>query len=285
MTSLVSYLSSMYKQQSPVSVSSAISALLVTIVVLLIAASANAQTTDTISIDPVPTAEVDQNNGAVPPLEESMPTPSNTANQVSPTTSIIKTDLEALPPNTAREAALTSLNQAPASKTLQNSSTISRMQAWREAVKNRKLALEEKRIALQNASTSRQARLGNATQSNITVGVSSITATLNNAITNSLNINARLQSKVTELETRDIDMSAATTLLTEADELLNLAMEALEGISINAQYAVTSDDPLADWAAVRQQFSEVRDLIKRAHEVMREASSIIKSSIRPANNN
>lgn len=275
----------MYKQQSPVSVSSAISALLVTIVVLLIAASANAQTTDTISIDPVPTAEVDQNNGAVPPLEESMPTPSNTANQVSPTTSIIKTDLEALPPNTAREAALTSLNQAPASKTLQNSSTISRMQAWREAVKNRKLALEEKRIALQNASTSRQARLGNATQSNITVGVSSITATLNNAITNSLNINARLQSKVTELETRDIDMSAATTLLTEADELLNLAMEALEGISINAQYAVTSDDPLADWAAVRQQFSEVRDLIKRAHEVMREASSIIKSSIRPANNN
>lgn len=74
-------------------------------------------------------------------------------------------------------------------------------------------------------------------------------------------------------------------LLTEAGELLNLAMEALEGVSINAQYAVTSDEPMNDWAAVRQQLSEVRDLIKQAHEVMREASAIIKSSIRPTDTN
>ncbi len=274
----------MHKQQSPISVSSTVWALLVTIVVLLIAASASAQTTDVVTIDPVPAENVDQTNVIAPLPEMRMPdVPTSTA---PATPAEIRTMTEQpLPSNTTGEATLANPDRVSANASLGNASTTNRMQTWREAIKNRQTALEEKRIALQNSSSTRTALLRATAQSNITVGVSRITAVLNNAIANSLSINTRLQTKATELEGRGLDMSAVNVLLTEAGELLNLAMEALEGVSINAQYAVTSDEPMNDWAAVRQQLSEVRDLIKQAHEVMREASAIIKSSIRPTDTN
>lgn len=276
----------MYKQQSPISVSSTIWALLVTIVVLLIAASASAQTTDTISIDPVPAESASQTNVVAPLPAIPMPdVPTSTTPAPATPIEIRTINTQSLPTNTTSNTTLANPNKVSANATQGNASITSRIQTWRETIKNRRTVLEEKRIALQNSTSSRPALLRAAAQSNITVGVSRITAVLNNAITNSLSINTRLQTKAAELEGRNMDMSAVNVLLTEVGELLNLAMEALEGVSINAQYAVTSDEPMTDWMAVRQQLSEVRDLIQQAHEVMREASAIIKISIRPTDTN
>lgn len=264
----------MHKQQSPISVSSTVWALLVTAVVLLVAASASAQTDDIISIDPV-----SDNLNQVEPVPPSNLPPAPMPDPDLATST--RADREApLPLNTIREARPAGSNRDSIQAFSRNaSSTTDRMQAWREAVANRKATLEEKRLALQNASTTREARLKERTQANVTVGANRITAVLNNAIAKSTDINARLAVKAEELEARGVDMSEVNTLVAEATELLRLAAAALEGITINTEYAVTSDDPLADWESVREQFSEVRDLIKQAHEVMREASSIIKTHI------
>ena len=269
----------MHKQQSPISVSSTVWALLVTAIVLLVAASASAQTEDTISIDPV-----SDNLNQVEPVPPSN-LPSAPMPDPDPATSTRGNGVVApLPLNTIREARPASSNRDSIQAFSRSaSSTTDRMQTWREAVANRKATLEEKRLALQNASTTREARLKERTQANVTIGANRITAVLNNAIVKSNDINARPAVKAEELEARGVDMSAVNTLVAEATELLRLAAAALEGITINTEYAVTSDDPLADWEAVRQQFSEVRDLIKQAHEVMREASAIIKTNITRAN--
>lgn len=265
----------MHKQQSPISVSSTVWALLVTAIVLLVAASASAQTEDTISIDPVSDNGVNQVEPVPPSNLPPAPMP-----DPDPATSTPGDKAVPLPLNTIREARPASSNRDSIQAFSRSaSSTTDRMQAWREAVANRKATLEEKRLALQNASSTREARLKERTQANVTIGANRITTVLNSAIAKSNDINARLAVKAEELEARGVDMSAVNTLVAEATELLRLAAAALEGISINTEYAVTSDDPLADWEAVRQQFSEVRDLIKQAHEVMREASAIIKTNI------
>ncbi|MCB9818796.1 hypothetical protein H6788_01295 [Candidatus Nomurabacteria bacterium] len=268
----------MHKQQSPISVSSTVWALLVTAVVLLVAASASAQTDDAVADDSVPVSDVNQVDPAppanIPPARMRDPATTNRVNGVAP-----------LPSNAMREVRPANSNGTLMDALPTNASTTNRIHAWHEAVTSRKARLEEKRIALQNASTTRQARLGDAVRSNVTVGASRITTVLSNAIAKSISINERLASKAGELEARGNDMSAVNTLVSEANELLRLAMEALEGITINTEYAVTSDNPLADWEAVRQQFSEVRDLIKSAHEVMREATTIIKTNISSADDN
>jgi len=269
----------MHKQQSPISVSSTVWALLVTAIVLLIAASASAQTDDIISIDPVSDNEVNQVEPAMPEVLPPAPMP-----DPDPATSTPGDKAVPLPLNTIREARPASSNRDSIQAFSRSaSSTTDRMQAWRESVANRKAALEQKRLALENASTTREARLGERARANVTVAANRIVAVLNNAIAKSTNINERLAGKAKELEARGADMSVVNALIADATELLRLAMEALGGITINTEYAVTSDDPLADWEAVRKQLSEVRDLIKQAHEVMREASAIIKSNVTRTN--
>lgn len=274
----------MYKQQSPLSVSSTVWALLVTVVVLLIAASANAQTTDTISIEPVQANNVSQTNSATPPLLAPMPDTPTSSNPGTPT-DVRSVPATSQPTNTTRAVTRVNASNTPITTTFTNESSPNRMQSWREAIKNRQVALEQKRMAMQNASSSRAALLRTSAQANVTVGINSIATSLNNAITNSLNINTRLKNKAIELEARGVDMATTNALLGESEQYLNLAMEALQGVSLNAQYAVTSSDPVTDWMAVRQQLSEVRDLIKQAHTVMREASASIKIAIKPMDTN
>lgn len=264
----------MYKQQKFLNVSSTIWALIVTAIVLLIAASANAQTTDGENVESV---QPINDMGDIAPLPERRPTNDAT------TTDGSQPQLNSLPVTSELRPFSTSTERS-ATTTANNASdpTAAMIQERRAAIAARQAALQEKRVALQNTTSAREAVLEEALRNRITSGASQLAVVLNRAIVTQKSINVRLQAKAAELQERGHDTTAVLTNLSHADELLTLAEEALAGIETNARYAAGSDTPRDDWTSVREQVAEVRELLREAREMIRNALSMLRAQLRPS---
>lgn len=247
----------MYKLLKPFSVSSVLWAALVTALVLLIAASANAQTAE----NEVTTDRTEQR----PPLPP-VPLPNNAS-----------IERGAIRDNVASSSARVSEVRDRMTEMSEERKAIFEERA--ALIEARKASLEEKRQMLENASSSRRARLSEEAQSRAQNGMARVSSVLSSAISKSRDFADRLSSKAESLEARGLDMESAKAMISDANEYLDQAEEALQGIDINTEYAVTSDRPIEYWQDVREQFAIVRGLIKQAHESLRGAVGEIKAMI------
>lgn len=256
----------MYKLLKPLSVSSLIWALLVTAIVLFVAAGANAQAPDEMTAS--------DSEGSANSLPSQMPPIPAVRTQVEARTPAT----EPLPPRDT-VASSTTNNTAPnargeAGQTGMRTEAINQRLA---DIETRRAAIEEKRQSLQNASTTRQARLSEATQERALNGMTRVNSVLITAINKTRDFADRLISRAEDLEARGLDTKAAVDFINQADQQLNLAEQALRDIDINAEYALTSDQPRTDWQDVREQFGSVRTALKSAHELLRSATSELKA--------
>jgi hypothetical protein len=261
----------MYKQQRSTWISSTVSALIVTAIVLLIAAAANAQT-NTTDNDTINRVE------EVAPLSE-VRAQSAAGNGGSSTSSA--SDLPPQRPHITPGARPVHLRTATG--TVERQTSLANIRAARKAsIEDLKTKLAQKRAALENASTSRKALLRATAQTSVINGMSRVADVLSSAITKIQSASNRLRAKAEEIRDRGIDVSSALSKLDDADEYLRLAKEALEGMDTNARFAATGESPVNDWADVRQQFTEVRDLIRQAQASIREAMQTLRLLLTPA---
>lgn len=235
----------MYKQQKPISLSSTVWALIVTALVLLIAASAHAQTPA--------------------PMNDPMPMPNATADAAGSSTI----------PNPPIPATSTApAENGPATNVTANGVA----DTYQAAIAARRAALETKRVMLESASSTRRAVLTAATQTAIQNGVAAITVTLNQAVGRLREALEHLQSKTGELSAGQ-NSPAISSSLQSASSYLALAEEALGDADLNARYAATSDQPMIDWMDVRQQLTDVRALIQESQRSLRAAADGLAAAL------
>jgi cellobiose-specific phosphotransferase system component IIA len=261
----------MYKQQRSAWISSTVSALIVTAIVLLIAATVNAQTN---------TAEGDTINR----VQEVAPLPEVRAQSAADNAGSSTSSAPNLPPQRPDIApgARPMVRMQTATGTVERQAALANIRAARQAaIQDLQTRLAKKRAALENATTSRKALLRATAQGSVINGMSRVAGVLSGAITKIESATARLRVKAEEIAGRGVDVSSVLSKLDEADEYLRLAEEALEGIDVNARYAATGETPAGDWAEVRQQFAEVRDLIRQAQVSIKEAMQTLRSLLTP----
>lgn len=247
----------MYKLLKPFSISSVLWAAAVTALVLLIAASANAQTTRN---EPV------RDNAEQKPPQQPEPLPNNAPSDRG----AIRDNIASTSPR------MMEVKDRMVEASEERKAMFEEKKALIDA---RKASLEEKRQMLENASSSRKARLSEAVQIKAQNGMARVAGVLSSAISKSRDFADRLLAKAESLEARGLDMSNAKTIIDTADRYLDQAKEALQGIDINTEYAITSDRPIEHWQDVREQFAIVRGLLKSAHENLRAAASEMKAQL------
>lgn len=273
-----------FKLLKPLSASSLIWALLVTAAVLLIATGANAQVgggtsastepdrSTTVPTPPIPqipdNADLPTNpppTPTEPPVPDAVnvsdrtvpppPTPQNLDTANTPTSDIAPTD-----------PSLTVVPTAPVADLRANRSA--EVEARLSAIEERRAAIEAKRQALQSASSTRQSLLPGATQQRALDGMARVSSTLSASINRSKDLIVRLRARITELSAAGFPTDNVMSTISQAEGLLEVADQALRDMDINARYAVTSDQPRADWVDVREQFQTVRQSIKDAHQLL-----------------
>lgn len=142
----------------------------------------------------------------------------------------------------------------------------------------RKAAVEAKRAALATTSVDRIARLEAAAQERITERAAHATERLTAVIEKLEGFIERLNERAEMLAAAGADTAEAEETLLSALDILARAENALADIDVEIEFAVTSGTPRTDWAEAREQFIAVRDLVKEAHTLIREAVTALKGA-------
>jgi len=260
----------MYKQQSPISVSSTVWTILVTIIVLLIAASANAQTStkseETVSTDPV---------DGVTPKELRAPTSTRQIDRKLPA---VRERVEEYRDTRVQNMETTHANVLENTAKRQELFDAKR-QEWQTKIENRRTEIERKRAELASSTAARKAALTERAQERVSDLSQRIASRLTEVIVKMQNLSDRMRARAMELSERDLDVYVVLSNLNEVDTLLNSARDSLSGIDTNIQYAVTSPNPRTDWQSTRSQFEAVRDILKEVRELLRETLLILKNTV------
>lgn len=278
-----------FKLLKPLSASSIIWALLVTAAVLLIASGASAQVNSTsLPTPPIPVIPANTNtpppNPPVPPIPDAANTSSNqipapptppVSDPANVTTSSTPAPLTSSPiSNTTNATAL----PGPDNAVIQTSSMVdplinrtAELEERLSTIEERRLAIEAKREALQSASSTRQALLSETAQQRALDGMARIGSVLSASINKSQDLIARLRGQAEELTANGLPAVNVIATINQAEDRIKLAEQALRNMDINAKYAVTSDQPRADWTEVREQFDTVRQAIREAHLLLTSA--------------
>lgn len=262
---------SIYKQHKPLSLSSGLWALFITALVLVMAASANAEdygTSATPNRPAIKKEEVKAAPAVRPSGMEQKRASSTTDNRLAN--------------QPARDPKMWAATMA--------SSTAARRAEWetkRKAMEvkfeERKASLEERRAALASTTAARKAALAEKVQEHIKQAGERAEQVLTKAIGKIRELSSRLRARASELEGRGVDTTEVKALLTEVDETLVAAENALSGIEVNVEYTATSDNPKNAWVDARAQFKEVHELVKQAHGLLREALAALKAAVAEAN--
>lgn len=265
----------MYKQQKPLTISSGLWALFVTAVVLLVAASANAQTSDdrgnTSSSAPT-NAEVMPKRDQVESAREVRPAPATTAPVPG---------LRPMPAN-----ATTTRGETMEVRKAELATRAALMQEKRATLEQktaeRKTLLEQRREAIASSTLARKASLAEQVQDKVRSMSLRVANQLSTAITKLEEVSDRLRTRANDLSSRGVDVTTVISTLDQANASLSAAKRALEGIDVNIEYTVSSERPTEIWTGTRAQFQEVHAMIKEVRELLREALAEMKEAVRAA---
>lgn len=149
-------------------------------------------------------------------------------------------------------------------------------------MEERKAEIEAKRTEMLARGEEHRAALREQAQQRITTMAERATERLTTIIDEFDATADRMRERAEDLEADGVDISEVVSSIDSADRILTQARNALDSIDVDVEYAVTSEEPSADWADARAQLVEIRDLIKEAQELLREAVATMKSAAEEA---
>src|SRR3989344_1273265 len=258
----------MYKQQKPLSLSSSLWAGCITALVLVIASAANAQDTSTSS------------DATQPIIKRDAVEAPRAARAADAESRQAELDAKVAERKSAMEASRLEREEKMAARKTEMET---KRAEWETKITDRKATIEQKRQEMASSTAARKAALEERVQKKIEQAGARVTEALNRAIVKIGELNARLQARADGLADRGVDTSEVNALLEETDSTLEAAKAALAGIDVNVEYAATSDDPRTDWQDTKAQFQEVRELIRTAHSLLREALAALKTAVSESN--
>lgn len=257
----------MYKHQKPLTVSSALLASLVTVLVLLAASTAKAQDTEELPLRENLEAPRSVVPAAVKTNEQ------NTLNQTQkPAEASMRTRMNS-------STSTKEIEGTKSSATERLTDVKERREAWQKSQVERQKRIEEKRMALASSTIGRKAALQEQAQERISQRTEKLIGFLNRAIDKLRGFSQRLQEKSNSLSDNGADTQQVNTLLDGVEETLMNAEEALKGIDVSVEYALTSDQPRDAWLEVKDQILATREQIRGAHALLREAMAELKVTI------
>jgi ABC-type transporter Mla subunit MlaD len=140
----------------------------------------------------------------------------------------------------------------------------------RENIAERQEIREERREVFTSTIQDRIVNLSN----NVAARLSSVLVRMDH-------IAARLETRIDKLTHAGVDTSSARAKLTEAQKTIDNAQAKLSSLS-SASNAIRSDSPRETFALVRAQFTEIRDLARQAHTLLKETVSLLKNAVQTA---
>lgn len=259
----------MYKQQKPLTITSGLIALFVTVLVLLVASYANAEDTDTEPVVPLPL------RGEVDTAREARQAVQATEN------TDIRARNEALAEE--RKAEMEQRRQELSSQMTKRKEAMEVKRAeFAEKLADRKIDLAEKRALLASSTALRRAALADTAQDRVRNIADRLTGVLDNAIQKLSQFSVRLRDRAEQLEDRKVDTAEVIFLLDEVDRLIATAKSSIDDIDTNIEFTVTSDQPREDWQDAKAQFQESQSILREAHQFLREAVEVLKQAVREA---
>lgn len=267
----------MYKQQKPLTISSGLWALVVTVIVLLLAASANAQT------------GVDNGDTAVSPNKNTDLMPKR--NQVEPAREVRPASgapdapnrIQNLTPRSAMPDGII-LETADRAGLMERAAIMQEKRATLEQkTTERRSLLEARREAIASSTVVRKAALERQAQERLRNMSLRVANQLTTAITKLQEVSDRLKSRANELKARGVETAVVDSLIKEIETSLEAAKLSLEGVDVNIEYTVTSERPVQNWAETRAQFQEVHEMIKTVRSLLRDALAELKQAVQNSN--
>jgi len=142
----------------------------------------------------------------------------------------------------------------------------------------REATIEEKRAEIETRKAERVAALSEQRQERVTQVAANATDRLEAGITKVQGAIDSISERAQSLEDQGVAVDTAFATLASAESTLEEAAILVSGLSVEVEYATTSDDPQADWEGARAQFDAIRNLIKEAAELTRQAVAELKAA-------
>lgn len=272
----------MHKQQKTFTPASLVLPLALTALVIFLASSASAQNVDPATEpEPAPLRLEDP----IPPIEATLaPRNAEIQKSMGPANDGSLTQMETRnATSTERPAGRDTAVRNDAAFNQNSRADLGAKKAeWARALAERSEMLERKRSELASTTLARRAAFSDKAQERVRQMAQVSTNRLTEFLSRIKNFSSNLRDKSESLSLRGVDVSEATLLLDQVDELIRQAEASLSGIDINIEYTLTSENPLENWMDAKTQLQTTAEIIRTIRPLLQETVVTLREAIKNA---